>query len=479
MTARRTRAGAVRTSRNGRASGLVRMDPRTLKTSGENANIYRPFRVTDDDDAQLVASMKREGFRDAEPIILSGDGFILSGHRRREAAISAGLALVPVIVRADKRRDAMPHDDFVALLASYNTGQRVKDRREALSERMASIDPTAAHVELRDRIRTAAAVKVQAMKLPAVARRRATISDQKRPMLQAAVEIIERLRPFWPVSLRHVHYNMLNAPPPRNAGDRRKLYRNDRASYQDLSDLLTRARLVGAVPMEAIGDETRPVSSWPHWRTVDGFIDDQLRDLFAFYRRDRLQSQDAHIEVIAEKLTVQGILEGVVYEYGVPLTIGRGWGSLPTKRDVLKRYRDSGKRNLVLLLMADLDPDGDGLAIDYPIALRDDFGLADDEMRAVRVAVLPEHVERFGLPQSADAADKESSRLRAFRERHGTTACFELEAVEPTILQKLLRAAIEAELDREAFDAEVLEEQNDARLLEAVKRDVLEGVKGT
>jgi hypothetical protein len=66
-------------------------------------------------------------------------------------------------------------------------------------------------------------------------------------------------------------------------------------------------------------------------------------------------------------------------------------------------------------------------------------------------------------------AKEGSTNYRRFVERLGTDV-FELEAIEPTILQRLLTDAIEAVLDTEAFNYECEQEKQDALFLDWKRR---------
>lgn len=46
---------------------------------------------------------------------------------------------------------------------------------------------------------------------------------------------------FWPLSDRSIHYALLNDPPLRHGGKPDAVYASDRASYHDLTNLLSRA----------------------------------------------------------------------------------------------------------------------------------------------------------------------------------------------------------------------------------------------
>ena len=65
-----------------------------IKVAPENDLLYEPFGVANDDDAALVLSIEELGVQ--EPLTLSSDGFLLSGHRRLAAAKYLGLETVPV-----------------------------------------------------------------------------------------------------------------------------------------------------------------------------------------------------------------------------------------------------------------------------------------------------------------------------------------------------------------------------------------------
>ena len=75
--------------------------------------------------------------------------------------------------------------------------------------------------------------------------------------------------------------------------------------------MLTRLRLDGSIPFEAIVDETRPVVIWNTHRHVGTFIKKQTDDFLCGYWRDLLQSQPNHVEILVEKNTVASALRDV------------------------------------------------------------------------------------------------------------------------------------------------------------------------
>ena len=62
--------------------------------TADNDFIYEQFSPENEDDAVLIESIREHGIK--EPLVVSADGFLLSGHRRLEAARYLCLSEVPV-----------------------------------------------------------------------------------------------------------------------------------------------------------------------------------------------------------------------------------------------------------------------------------------------------------------------------------------------------------------------------------------------
>jgi hypothetical protein len=82
-------------------------------------------------------------------------------------------------------------------------------------------------------------------------------------------------------------------------------------------------------------------------------------------------------------------------------------------------------------VVSDLDPAGDAIAEDLVKSFRRDFDIADIE--AYKVALTIDQVEEFSLEPSMEAKDT-SPTYRAFVDKYGITAAYELEAMNPVTL---------------------------------------------
>lgn len=453
-----------------------------IQPSPENDRLYRPIDPADPELEALANSVRKDGVREA--LIVSSDGFIISGHRRFAAARMAGLKAVPATVDPIRRGDDL--DAFVRLLATHNR-QRVKNHAEVLREELVLTDPATAYRALVEHRRAKTRPSPGFAELASIERReraaRCRISSAKTPFLDAVLAILEQNREFWPLSIRQIHYRLLNRPPLRHAAKPRSVYRQDEASYKSLLDLATRGRLNGLIPWEATEDETRPCETWHTFESVRPFVRQELRTFLHGYWRNLMQTQPAHIEVLGEKLTIRSIIEEVCERYTIPYTIGRGYSSILPRRAIAQRFENSGKDRLIVLVLSDQDADGMGICESFATSMREDFGVV---LEAYKVAITIEQARAMRLPTNGMQAKESSAQYERYVELYQTTDAWELEALEPSELQRQLINAIETVIDREAFTREVAAERTDAAVLEAWRKkaqaglsDLLDGESAT
>ena len=440
----------------------------------ENKAVYHDLDITNGDDRTLYESVKQHGV--LEPLTVSMDGFILSGHRRHWAATIAELGHVP-IRRLDILFSDLAKDERLRVLTEHNT-QRRKGTEEQVREEIVRTSPEDAFRHLRERLDAKKAENCQS--LPSAMRiegrtARAEISEAKTAFLKTVQREINARMKYWPLSVRQIHYAMLNDPPLRHSGKRKSLYRNDRESYKALCDLSTRARLAGVIPWAAVADETRPVELWHCHPTVADYVKEEAQCLLGYYRRDLMQGQSRHVEIVCEKNTVAEIVRRVAYDYCIPVTSGRGYCSLEPRRQMAERHAASGKSGHVLILVSDCDPDGDEIAASLARSMRDDFGIWNVE--AVRAALTHEQAQRFELPPNTDAKTS-SPQFKKYFAKHGTRNAYELEALTPEVLAGMVRSTIESVIDMAAYRREVETWKAEASEIEVIRQRAVAAVIG-
>jgi hypothetical protein len=438
----------------------------SIRPAPENDDVYGVVSRNDPDIAELAKSIKQHGLR--EPILISTDGFIISGHRRRTACLIAKLDHVPVRVEPISR--TKNHAEFVKLLVEMNS-QRIKSASVLVRETMVKVDPKAAHQQIKnERLEKESKPNLLSEIDPYSDGKRCKISAASMPLLNAIIRVLNEQRDYWPISARQIHYRLLGPDAPlKHASKPDSTYVNNQDSYKKLISVLARGRTEGRISWNAVEDETRPVEVHEgYWNTAE-FLRSQIENFLKGYWRHRQQSQPSHIEIVGEKLTVHSILKSVAQEYTIPLTIARGMASLPCKKAIANRFFASKKKKLVLLVVSDLDPAGDAIAEDLVKCFRRDFRIVNID--AYKVALTIEQVEELELEPSMDA--KESSpTYQAFVDTYGITDAYELEAMQPSDLEQSLKDAIEEVMDLDAYNQELEAEETDSAEIVAVQKQV-------
>ncbi len=460
----------VKRQRSRRKWDMSHFSTDAIQTASENDYIYDRFGLDNADDAALMESIRAHGIQ--EPLTVSADYVLLSGHRRLAAARRLDLPAVPVRV-ADVVFAGLNRQERLELLRLHNQ-QRDKSPGERIREALLDIDPEHAYSRLLDR-------RVKTWTLGGRSRSNVELGNVKHrarittaQFLAAVQRVVEANRRWWPLTDRRVHYLLLNDPPLRHDRKPGSRYANNQASYKALTNLLIRARLSGEVPIDAIEDSTRPVMLGGGFDAIEQFVAQETENFLAGYSRNLMQGQPNHVEIMLEKNALRTVIEEVARDYCIPVTTGRGFSSLSPRYDMFRRYRRSGKTQLILLMLTDFDPDGEQIAASFARSMRDDFGIKN--VHPVKVALTADDVRDNDLPSDMDAKPS-SPNYKKFVKKFGTTAV-ELDAAPVELLQAKLREAIARVIDIEEFNAQVEQEKRDAAHVEAHRRVVVEAIKG-
>jgi hypothetical protein len=442
------------------AGYIVRKRVSSLKPSPENSQLYRS--VYDDPDLDALAeSIKKNGLQ--EPLVVTLDNYIVSGHRRHAALQRIEQAFATCRVLA-VRRACMTTDEYIALVREHNR-QRNKTVAEQVREELVDVDPEEAHRHLRmlrDKSVRAAEHNGIAMLQIEGAKKRFGISHDKAEHVKFIEQVVFQDRAdYWPLSVRGVHYALLNYKFLRNMAERYRLpYLNDDNSYQATSDLITRMRLDGSLPWEAFDDGTRPLKEFHPFGNVREFIQQEVGNLFGGYWRDLLQSQPNHIEVVCEKNTIYHMVLRVTERYQIPTSSGRGFNSIDPWHDLVERYESSSKERLIVIVLSDFDPEGEMIPHVGGRTLRDDFGVED--VTIIKAGVTRDQIEEYQLPPQ-NFAKESSSNYDWFVERNGgDNTVYELEALHPEQMIRDLDNVIRSVLDIDLFNREVAAERDEA-----------------
>src|SRR5262245_26918714 len=216
---------------------IVRKRVASLKPSPENGCLY------DKNDADIQEFSRKFDITKMDPLVVTLDNFIVSGHRRHAVLTLRGTVLVNCRVLTLRRSD-MAKAASLALLRDYNR-HRDKTVAEKVRETLVDLNPDDAYQALRtSRLKSVNAAAHNGIEILEIEgeKRRYDLSDDKAEHVKYVLQIVEERRRYWPLSVRGVHYPLLNFKFIRgyywprkhepDHGTRRTLYyKNDQGSY--------------------------------------------------------------------------------------------------------------------------------------------------------------------------------------------------------------------------------------------------------
>ena len=243
----------------------------------------------------------------------------------------------------------------------------------------------------------------------------------------------------------------------------RDLIPNSQRSYKRMGSIINDGRLAGMIDWSQIEDRTRNVRSVPHWRKPA----DIIRGAADQFRIDKWEGQDNRVEVWIEKDALVGVIEDTCRSLDVAWFSCRGYASQSELWRAAERMREYEERwycQTAILHLADHDPSG----IDMTRDIQDRLALFGVDTRVYRIALTREQVAEYGPPPNP--AKVTDSRARDYIRRFGPNS-WELDALEPQVLNELVDFSVGTLRDDDMFDEAIgLEADYRSTLKEASRR---------
>jgi hypothetical protein len=234
---------------------------------------------------------------------------------------------------------------------------------------------------------------------------------------------------------------------------------NKQTEYKRLGSIVNDARLAGLLDWNYIVDRTRNLRGLSHWKNPGSVIQSAAYG----YRTERWADQPHRVEVWIEKDALVGVISSVCQRNDVDFFSCRGytsqselWGA--ARR--MSRYERDGQKPVVIHL-GDHDPSGVDMTRD--IAERLELFGAQVDVR--RIALNMDQVEAHRPPPNP--AKLTDSRAQRYIREHGRSS-WELDALEPSMLDRLIEDEIWAHRDADRWERATDSMERERSLLEAV-----------
>lgn len=268
-----------------------------------------------------------------------------------------------------------------------------------------------------------------------------------------------------PLTLRQIFYRLvsqLKIPNTVNA-------------YKQLSKMLVKAREKGEVDDLRIEDRSRQVLGHGDYgyKDVDEFLQsqlEQLKDSWEFFTKPMWEDQERMVVIALEKDALSRLFTDVAGKFRVKVFPTKGYGSYTYVKKIAEEC--SVEKPTTLLYFGDYDPSGRDIQRDL-----DERGERyGGSFELERIALTLDQIQDYHLPpRPEDTATLEKLARDPRAKTYGLEYAVELDALEPTILQDLIRKAIEQNIDIELWNKRI-EETKEER---AKVKDKLEKMKVT
>jgi hypothetical protein len=258
------------------------------------------------------------------------------------------------------------------------------------------------------------------------------------------------------LTLRQLYYQLVS----------RDVIPNQQKEYTRLSLLLKEGRMAGIVDWDAIEDRLRKPSSLPSWEDPESILDACIEQ----YALPRQNGQEVYLEVWVEKDALSGVLSRVTRRYHVPILVCRGYSSVSAMFDSYQRFKRAWRNNqqVKILYIGDFDPSGEDMVRDINDRIME-FADGDDvdlDFSIDKIALTKAQIKKYNPPPNP--AKMSDPRAKDFVAQHGYSS-WEVDALKPEVLDKLLDDNIKKHIDIEKYEAILSNEQADKDKLESLK----------
>lgn len=260
-------------------------------------------------------------------------------------------------------------------------------------------------------------------------------------IIEQADEIIQEYQKAgMTLTLRQLYYQFVS----------RDLLPNKQKEYSRLGRIMSDARMAGQIDWDAIEDRTRNLKRVSSWENPGEII----RSCANGFKLDHWKNQAHYLEVWIEKEALIGVIEDVCRKLHVGWFACKGYVSKSEMFASARRMRWYGweeDKTPVIIHLGDHDPSG----IDMTRDIFDQHCTFEGASEIRRIALNMEQIEEYNPPPNPTKMT--DSRSTGYVKEFGSS-CWELDALEPKMMQKLVKDAILEYRDRDIYQATIEQE---------------------
>lgn len=230
----------------------------------------------------------------------------------------------------------------------------------------------------------------------------------------------------------------------------RDLFPNIQKNYSKLGRIISDGRMVGLIDWDAIEDRTRNLTSQSSWDNPGSILQTCVQS----FKLDRWKNQENYVEVWIEKEALVGIISDVCFDFDVPYFACKGYVSKSEMWKASQRmeWRNEAGIHTVIIHLGDHDPSG----IDMTRDIKDQQYTFAGAEEINRIALNMGQIETYKPPPNPTKLS--DSRSSDYIRKFGSN-CWELDALEPKMMQKLIGDTIKSYRDPDKYK-KIMEKEN-------------------
>lgn len=285
--------------------------------------------------------------------------------------------------------------------------------------------------------------------MPRIQYRSINFGSTKQQLIDTADGIIrDYQRQGYTLTLRQLYYQFVS----------RGLIENSERSYKNLGSSISDARDAGLIDWYGIEDRGRGILSW----LIEEDEQNVLNGIESGLALNFWERQNAYVEVWVEKEALSSVIRRPCERFRVPYMACKGYLSASEAWRAGQRFAQAEEegRRCVMIHLGDHDPSGIDMTRDNGDRIRLYSMGAEVEVR--RIALNMDQVEQYSPPPNP--AKISDSRAVEYIRRFGRTS-WELDALEPSVLDKLIADEIKTLINPELWSETSSEEDERREIL--------------
>ncbi len=242
--------------------------------------------------------------------------------------------------------------------------------------------------------------------------------------------------------------------------------KNADPNYKWLGGILDDGRMAGVVDWDSIVDRTRNLGQNNHWENPQALLNWAAKG----YGFDTWKNQPERVEVWVEKEAMQGVIARPAREWDVAWFCCRGYVSksaLWRASNRLHQHQQAGQ-DLTIIYLGDHDPSG----LDIDRVVSETVDIMGVTVHLERIALNWDQVQQYKPPPNPTKLT--DSRAKKYIPEFGYE-CWELDALDPRVLNDLIDDAIRSHCDQGLLDTQHQKREDEREQIRELARNFSEG----